>query len=202
MEPSENGTSGAFGPAVADRIRGRRGVLGYCRFPSGSERATELWKLSASRPEQVSTPSPNRAPSPACRFPGVSTVVISGSVRDQSAVRSWVEFWAGQGHDVLDYPKPIPEGDFLALYPGVFRRFYERLAECEVLFVMNEDRDGMGGYIGAATFAELSFAVARNASGGKPVKVVLLQPVDDEVHCADEVRLWADLGWITFHRLD
>ncbi|MEL6892535.1 MAG: hypothetical protein AAFP84_13115 [Actinomycetota bacterium] len=129
----------------------------------------------------------------------MSTVVISGSVRDQSAVRRWVEYWVGRGNDVVDAPKPIPQSEFHAEYPEVFRHFYDRLADCDVLFVMNEDRDGVVGYVGAATFAELSFAVARNVCGHKPVEIVVLKPVGDDVHAADEIRLWADLGWITFH---
>lgn len=82
----------------------------------------------------------------------------------------------------------------------MFRAFYERLAGCDALFVMNEDRDDVVGYVGAATFGELSYAVARNACGHKPIEIVVLQPVGDDVHGCEEIRLWKDLGWITFHR--
>ncbi len=97
-------------------------------------------------------------------------------------------------------PAPIPSGRLLEDYPGVFRAFYEQLAVCDALFVMNEDRDDVAGYVGAATFAELSFAVARNAFRRQPVDIVVLQPVSDTVSGADEIRLWHSLGWIRYHR--
>lgn len=64
---------------------------------------------------------------------------------------------------------------------------------------MNEDRKGVAGYVGPATFAELSYAVARNACQNRPVEIIVLQPVGDDVHGADEINLWDELGWITFH---
>ena len=127
------------------------------------------------------------------------TMVISGSAREQEAIQRWIVFWQRRGYEVIAYPSPIPANEFQARYPGVLRAFYERLAACDALFVVNEDRDSIRGYVGAATFGEISYAIARNACEHQPVEIVLLQPVSDEVHGADEIRLWSELGWITFH---
>ena len=127
------------------------------------------------------------------------TLVISGSAKDQAAVRRWVDHRTGRGYEVVDYPAPIPQDRFVDEYPGVLQAFFDRLAECDVLFVMNEDRKGVIGYVGAATFAELSYAVVRNVRQQRPVEIIVLQPVGDDVHGADEINLWHDLGWIAFN---
>lgn len=129
----------------------------------------------------------------------MSTLVISGSAKDQTVVRKWVDYWTAEGYSVIDYPAPIAEGRFKAEYPAVFRTFFECLAACDVLFVMNEDRDDTSGYVGAATFAELSYGVARNACGHGPVDIVVLKPPGPGVHGVDEIVLWHDLGWLSYH---
>ncbi|MEL6984658.1 MAG: hypothetical protein AAFO29_19680, partial [Actinomycetota bacterium] len=116
-----------------------------------------------------------------------------------AAVEKWVAHWTERGYEVADYPAPIPDDRFNEEYPEVLRAFFERLDECDVLFVMNEDRKGVTGYVGPATFAELSYAVVRNVRRQRSIQIIVLQPVGDDVHGRDEIRLWHDLGWITFH---
>lgn len=128
----------------------------------------------------------------------VATMVISGSAKDQAAIRQWVDHWSDRGFTVIDHPSAIPEDRFREAYPEVFRSFYARLATCDVLFVMNEDRQGVAGYVGPATFAELAFAVARNAREHGSVEIIMALPVGPEVHGAEEIGLWHDLGWISF----
>ncbi len=68
----------------------------------------------------------------------------------------------------------------------------------DYLFVMNEDKNSIKGYIGAETFAEMGFAVTQKLLYDKPIVVVLYQKPSESVFSYDEVCLWHSLGWISF----
>lgn len=65
-----------------------------------------------------------------------------------------------------------------------------------MLFIANERKNGIEGYIGAETFAELGFGLAQNLVYGKNMKLVLAGMPAKEVACYDEIALWLKLGWI------
>lgn len=131
----------------------------------------------------------------------MGSVVISGSAKDQSALTRWSSYWSTRGHSIHS-PVAIDPARFTVDYPVAFEEFFEHLCMCDLLFVMNEDRGDIIGYVGAATFAELAFVVARNALRQSAVEVVLLQPPSDRVNGADEIRTWDALGWIRFLKPD
>ena len=61
---------------------------------------------------------------------------------------------------------------------------------------MNEDKSGISGYIGAETFAELSFGLAQKLINEKNIKLILAKMPSKEVGCYEEIILWKKLGWI------
>jgi len=61
---------------------------------------------------------------------------------------------------------------------------------------MNEDKNGIIGYIGAETFAELSFAVAQNLLNTHQTEIYVRKMPSKEVQCYEEINLWLELGWI------
>jgi len=64
------------------------------------------------------------------------------------------------------------------------------------LLVLNLDKRGIDRYVGAGVFAEISFAVGRNLTCGKKIKIYLLNPVPENVLNSDELGYWVKLGWI------
>ena len=62
-------------------------------------------------------------------------------------------FFENKDFDVLNYPKPIKGDNFLEEFPSVHKEFYETLDKTDILFVANEHKNNMGGYIGPAVFA-------------------------------------------------
>ena len=124
-------------------------------------------------------------------------VVIAGSVSLSNEIHQWIDYWNGQaGHKVIDFPKTIhPEG-FLSEYPQVHREFFKNLRKADILFVANENKNGIVGYIGAETFAEAAFAVTENLIDRKKIKVLLRQMPSAKVQSFEEIRLWLKLGWI------
>jgi hypothetical protein len=124
-------------------------------------------------------------------------VVISGSAKLQQELIKWNKWWLNAGFDVLYCPDLIDsQADFSAAYKDTYERLYKSLLRSDLLFVMNEDKNGVEGYIGAQTFAEASYAVANNLiRDEKKIKVVILKKPSEEVASYSEVMTWLELNW-------
>jgi len=123
-------------------------------------------------------------------------VVIIGSASLREKSEHWKKFWEKKGCIVIDYPKPIPEKSFLEKYPNVHKEFFKNITETDILFIMNEDKNGVTGYIGAESFAELCFGVSQNLIYHKTIEVIVLKMPEQKVQSHEEVKLWIKLGWI------
>ena len=64
---------------------------------------------------------------------------------------------------------------------------------------MNEDKNGIKGYIGAESFAELCFGVVQNFIYNKNIEIIILQMPDEKVQSYQEIVLWLKLGWIKLY---
>lgn len=126
-------------------------------------------------------------------------IVIAGSASLQDKIQYWKKIWENNGCLVLDYPIPIPKENFLKEYPKIHADFFKNITETDILFVMNEDRNGIVGYLGAESFAEMCFGVAQNLIHNKNIEVVLLRMPDKSVQSYNEVALWLKLGWIRLY---
>ncbi|MEK7447802.1 MAG: hypothetical protein AAB632_03380 [Patescibacteria group bacterium] len=127
-------------------------------------------------------------------------VVIAGSTSLEKEMRKWVNFWNNQsGCEVIDWPNPIDEDEFMQFYPKIHREFFENITLADIVFIANEDKDGIKGYLGAETFAELAFAVSQNLVYRKNIKVILAKMPSEKVQSIDEINLWLKLGWIKIY---
>ncbi len=63
---------------------------------------------------------------------------------------------------------------------------------------MNEDKNGISGYIGAETFAELAHVVANRLLKEQETQVILFKMPESRVQSYEEITLWHRLGWIQF----
>lgn len=123
-------------------------------------------------------------------------IVIAGSASQEEKSKYWKSFWQNEGYLVTAYPEPILKETFERDYPRVHKEFFQNITEANVLFIMNEDKKGISGYIGAETFAELCFGVIQNSVYDKHIKTILLKMPSKEVQSFDEIELWLKLGWI------
>jgi hypothetical protein len=126
-------------------------------------------------------------------------VVIAGSASLQEKVQYWKKFWEDNGCCVTAYPSQINKENFLEEYPKVHTDFFKNITQADILFIMNEDKNGIVGYLGAESFAELCFGVAQNLIHSKKLEVVLLQLPDEGVQSYNEIILWLKLGWIKLY---
>ncbi len=126
----------------------------------------------------------------------MSKLIISGSAKLQNQIKYWVDRFESKGHQVIDYPKPLDAKRLAELYPATFTDFYKNIEKADILFVLNKDRKNIEGYIGAATFAEMSYAIAQKHNHGQKIDIILYKKPSTDVFCHDEISLWLELGWI------
>ena len=127
-------------------------------------------------------------------------VVIVGSAKLQNNINYWKEKFSNNNYEILDYPKAIEKERFMELYPNVHKEFFENITKTDMLFIMNEDKNGITGYIGAESFAELAFGLTQNLLYNKNIELVILKMPSPEVQCYDEIYLWLKLGWIKLYK--
>lgn len=123
-------------------------------------------------------------------------IVISGSTKLTEQIAYWRGYFEGRGYEVLDYPKPVLEGDYAVEMTKIYRRFYRHLDDTNSFFLMNEDQNDIEGYIGSSAMSELSYVVMNNLNHDKHVEIFILQEPSDKQSYYTEVKFWLDQGWL------
>lgn len=152
-------------------------------------------------------------------------LVISGSAKLYERALYWRGYFEGRGYEVIDWPRPLfehedpmaevpptpglPLGRLLkpddaAYADGMtkfYRQFYKHLDQTDALFVMNEDKNNIEGYIGPSAFSELTYALISNLNRGRKIEINLLKMPAKESSCYEEIKFWLEQGWIKiYHR--
>lgn len=129
-------------------------------------------------------------------------IVIAGSAKLQDKIDYWLTIFQEKNFKIIDYPKEIDKTNFIKSYPNIHKTFFENITKTDILFIMNEDKNGVEGYIGAETYAELAFGLAQNLVYNKNIDLIVLKMPSVNVQCYDEIRLWLELGWIKLYKED
>ena len=129
-------------------------------------------------------------------------VVISGSSKLQDKVNYWLKHFKDKKYEILDYPKLIEQDNYEKELPKVYEDFYTALENTDVFFLMNEEKKGIKGYIGASAIAELTYVVILNLIHNKKIEIYILNMPSEEVSSYDEVKFWLDMGWIKLYKED
>ena len=56
--------------------------------------------------------------------------------------------------------------------PTIYKNFYTALENTDIYFLMNEEKNGIEGYIGASSIAELTYSVILNLIHQKILKYI------------------------------
>lgn len=123
-------------------------------------------------------------------------IVISGSSKLQDKVNYWLEYFKNKNYEIIDYPKFIEQENYEKELPKVYKDFYTALENTNVFFLMNEEKNGIEGYIGASAIAELTYVVILNLIHNKNIEIYILNMPSEDVSSYDEVKFWLDIGWI------
>lgn len=120
--------------------------------------------------------------------------VISGSIAFEKEYQKLREEFEQAGIEVVDYPRL--SGNLAEEYPKILTSFFKNIETADIFFLNNQDKNGVSGYIGAASFSELTYCLMQNLLHGKSIRIVLLKKPAKEVFCYDEVNLWLDNQWV------
>ena len=123
-------------------------------------------------------------------------IVIAGSASLQDRATHWEQFWKSRGYTVTASPREISRELYQEEYPAIHAGFYAALNDANIVLIMNEDKNGISGYIGAETFAELAYVVANRLLGKQQVRAILLKMPESRVQSYEEIKLWHQLGWV------
>lgn len=124
-------------------------------------------------------------------------VVIAGSASLQNEVSKWKKYWSEkENHVVIDFPLAIKSKNFTKIYPNIHKNFFRNILKADILFVANEDKKGISGYIGAEVFAELVYGMMQKLISKQKIKIILAKKPSSKVQSFEEVNLWLKLGWI------
>lgn len=129
-------------------------------------------------------------------------IVISGSSKLQDKINDWVNYFEEKNYEVLYYPKVIEPENYSFELPIAYGNFYTSLENTDVFFLMNEDKNGIKGYIGASAIAELTYAVIQNLIHDKNIEIYILNMPSREVSSYDEVKFYLDMRWIKLYKED
>lgn len=126
-------------------------------------------------------------------------IVIAGSAKLQKKVEEWIKKFQSKNYEILDYPRVIEESEFMNLYPNIHIEFLENITKADILFIMNEDKNGKVGYIGYEAYAELLFGLSQKLIYNKNIELVILKMPANDIGCYEEINLWLKLGWIKLY---
>lgn len=151
-------------------------------------------------------------------------LVISGSSKLYERALYWRGYFEGRGYEVIDWPRPLFENeDLLAETPPapglplgrlirqgddtyadrmtkLYQQYYKHLDQTDTFFLMNEDKDGIEGYIGPGAIAELTYVIVGNLNRGRKVDIQILKMPSKDQRCYDEVKFWLDQDWLKIYR--
>lgn len=123
-------------------------------------------------------------------------VVISGSSKLKEELMTWKNHFEQEGYVVIDYPKQIKKENLKDAY----KNFYKSLEQTDILFLMNEERKNIKGYIGPSSMAELIYAVMLNQIHNKNIEIYILNMPSKELNGYEEIKLFLENGWIKMYK--
>lgn len=126
----------------------------------------------------------------------MKNIVISGSSKLQERVLYWCNYFENQGYRILDYPKFVETKDYKNKLPKIYSDFYTAIENTDMYFLMNEDKDGIPGYIGTNSISELYYAIIQNLNHNKNIDIRILNIPSETLPCHNEIKFWLDIGCI------
>ena len=126
-------------------------------------------------------------------------IVIAGSAKFYKEALELKEKLESMDYEVIDYPKNINVKDEEE-YKAAYERFYKSVSITDDLILFNLDKNGIEGYIGYESFAELSNLVVKKIQENNNHKIYIYKMPSKEVGCYDEINHFLKLGYIKLYK--
>ncbi len=101
----------------------------------------------------------------------MSKIIISGSITFQKDFEELTNTLTENGHQVINYPRATD--NLSTQFSTLFVDFYKDIEKAEIFYLYNKEKNGICGYIGAAGFAEATFALTRKLLYGQKIQLFL-----------------------------
>ena len=122
-------------------------------------------------------------------------IVIASSAKLTEEIDKWKKHFEETGYNVINYPQKINQSN-INEYQKTYINFFNSIDEADILFVLNEKKNDIDGYIGPETFSELSYAMISKIIHKNQKEIWLLKIPSQEVSCYTEICNFLKLGWI------
>ena len=122
-------------------------------------------------------------------------IVIAGSAKFYKEALELKKELENKDYNVIDYTKNI-NVNIEEEYKQAYERFYDNLSKTDDLILFNLDKNGIEGYIGYESFAELSYLVVKKIQVNNDHKIYIYKMPSKEVGCYDEIKHFLELGYI------
>ena len=122
-------------------------------------------------------------------------IVIAGSAKFYKEALELKKELENKDYKVIDFPKNI-NVNIEEEYKQAYERFYDNLGKTDDLILFNLDKNGIEGYIGYESFAELSYLVVKKIQVNNDHKIYIYKMPSKEVGCYDEIKHFLELGYI------
>ena len=126
-------------------------------------------------------------------------IVIAGSAKFYKEALELKKELENNDYNVIDYPKNI-NVNIEEEYKQAYERFYDNLSKTDDLILFNLDKNGIEGYIGYESFAELSYLVVKKIQVNNDHKIYIYKMPSKEVGCYDEIKHFLELGYIELYK--
>ena len=118
-------------------------------------------------------------------------VTICASASLSQEIETWRVKLESLGYKVIKFPVTDSRN-----YEEIHKDHYKKIAESDMLFILNLEKEGVENYIGPSTFAEIAFAIGLNLALDKKIEIYSLNPLPQNLPYSQELNLWKKLGWI------
>ena len=126
-------------------------------------------------------------------------IVIASSAKFYKEALELKKELENKDYNVIDYPKNI-NVNIEEEYKQAYERFYDNLSKTDDLILFNLDKNGIEGYIGYESFAELSYLVVKKIQVNNDHKIYIYKMPSKEVGCYDEIKHFLELGYIELYK--
>lgn len=123
-------------------------------------------------------------------------VVICASNTFYEDAEKWKPKLENLGYKVIKSVEKL-DNNSIENYSVSHESHYKKILDCDILFILNLEKNQIKNYIGPSVFAEIAFAIGLNLSLKKKIKIYCLNPIPLNLSYSTELNLWYNLGWIS-----
>lgn len=127
----------------------------------------------------------------------MKNIVIIGNYNSDKDVSYWCNYFSKRGCKVLDYPKdPTKDSKLDPCY-----NFFEYIKDTDILFILNNEKNGLDGYIDTTTFSKITYSIMKNLSDKKKrMSIYILKLPTSSLCYYNEILSFINNGQINLFR--